>query len=147
VLTAAGRIPYGAVTSYARIASEIGRPSASRAVAQALRFNPLPVVVPCHRVVGSSGALTGYAGDKLGMKRQILAVEGVPTTKTREWSVARDNMYVRYKDDMAYCVPTSGDLPKRSLAELTLFGSREQIDALGLQPCTDCRPDLHPLAR
>ena len=147
VLTAASRIPYGAVTSYARIASEIGKPSASRAVAQALRWNPLPVVVPCHRVVGSSGALTGYAGDKLGMKRQILAVEGVPTAKAREWSVARAGMYVQVRDGAEYCVPTCGDLSKRSLAELTLFGAREHAEALGLGPCTDCRPDLHPLAR
>jgi len=144
VLTAAARIPYGAVTSYARIASEIGKPSAARAVAQALRWNPLPLVVPCHRVVGSSGMLTGYAGDKLGMKRQILAVEGVPTAKER---VARDTMYVRYKDDAEYCVPTCGSLSKRTLAELTLFGSRRHAEAIGLGPCTSCRPDLHPIAQ
>ena len=142
VLTAAARIPYGAVTSYAKIASEIGKPSAARAVAQALRWNPLPLVVPCHRVVGSSGMLTGYAGDKLGMKRQILAVEGVPTAKER---VTRDTMYVRYKDDSEYCVPTCGSLSKKSLAELTLFGSRGHAEASGLGPCTTCRPDLHPI--
>ena len=147
VLTAAARIPYGAVTSYAHIAAEIGKPSAARAVAQALRWNPLPLVVPCHRVVGSSGALTGYAGDKLGMKRQILSVEGVPTTKSHEWSVARAGMYVRVRNEMEYCVPTCGDLSRRSLAELTLFGTREHVEALGLGPCKDCRPDLHPLAR
>lgn len=142
VLTAAARIPYGAVTSYARIASDIGKPSAARAVAQALRWNPLPLVVPCHRVVGSSGMLTGYGGDKLEMKRQILAIEGVPTAKER---VTRDTMYVRYKDDVEYCVPTCGSLSQRSLAELTLFGSRTHAEAIGLGPCTTCRPDLHPL--
>jgi methylated-DNA-[protein]-cysteine S-methyltransferase len=144
VLTAAARIPYGAVTSYARIASEIGKPAAARAVAQALRSNPLPLVVPCHRVVGSSGLLVGYAGNKLGMKRQILAVEGVPTAKER---VARETMYVRYKDEPEYCVPTCGSLGRRSLAELTLFGTRQCAEAIGLGPCTTCRPDLHPIAR
>ena len=68
VLEATAAIPYGAVTSYAGIAREISKESASRAVAQALRWNPLPIVIPCHRVIGSSGALTGYAGKKLGLK-------------------------------------------------------------------------------
>ena len=59
VLRATASIPYGAVVSYAGLAREIGRPRAVRAAAQALRWNPLPIVIPCHRVVGSSGALTG----------------------------------------------------------------------------------------
>ena len=148
VLTAAARIPYGAVTSYARLAAEIGKPSAARAVAQALRWNPVPVVVPCHRIVGSSGALVGYAGDKTVLKRRLLDVEGVPTQKTPDdWRVARDRTYVRYKDDPEYCVPTCGSLGKRSLAELTLFGSRGCAEAVGLGPCTSCRHDLHPLDR
>jgi methylated-DNA-[protein]-cysteine S-methyltransferase len=148
VLTAAAQIPYGAVTSYARLAAEIGKPTAARAVAQALRWNPVPVVVPCHRVVGSSGSLVGYAGDKIGLKRRLLDVEGVPTAKTaRDWQVARGTMYVRYKADAEYCVPTCGSLSKRSLAALTLFGSRERAEAIGLGPCTTCRPDLHPIAR
>jgi O-6-methylguanine DNA methyltransferase len=142
VLGAAARIPYGAVTSYARLATEIGKPSAARAVAQALRWNPVPVVVPCHRVVGSSGALVGYAGDKLGLKRTILSVEGVRTTAAE---ICRESMYVRYKDDAEYCVPSCGSLSKRSLAELTLFCAREHAEAIGLGPCTTCRPDLHPL--
>ncbi len=55
VLQATAAIPYGAVTSYAGIATEIGKPAATRAVAQALRWNPLPIVVPCHRIIGTSG--------------------------------------------------------------------------------------------
>src|SRR5439155_90917 len=57
VLETTARIPYGAVRSYAGVARELGKPSATRAVAQALRWNPLPIVVPCHRVIGPSGAL------------------------------------------------------------------------------------------
>jgi methylated-DNA-[protein]-cysteine S-methyltransferase len=147
VLEAAARIPYGAVTSYASIARRLGKPEAVRAVAQALRRNPLPIVVPCHRVVGSSGMLTGYAGDKLGIKRQLLDVEGVRTRPAaRDFRVARESMYVRAGDDRAYCLPTCGDLPSHSLADLTLIASRESVQALGLEPCSDCRPDLHPLA-
>jgi len=69
VLRTAAAIPYGAVMSYAGLAGEVGRPSASRAVAQALRWNPLPIVVPCHRIVGADGALVGYAGNKVDLKR------------------------------------------------------------------------------
>src|SRR5256886_2582204 len=58
VLETTARIPYGAVRSYAGVARELGKPSATRAVAQALRWNPLPIVVPCHRVIRASGGLT-----------------------------------------------------------------------------------------
>src|SRR5207249_7001267 len=77
VLRATAAIPYGAVTSYAGIAVEIGRPAATRAVAQALRWNPLPTAVPGHRSIVTSGALTGYSGDRVGLKQQLLAVEGI----------------------------------------------------------------------
>lgn len=147
VLEAASRIPYGAVASYASLARRVGKPDAVRAVAQALRRNPLPIVVPCHRVVGSSGMLTGYAGDKLGLKRRLLDVEGVRTRPAlRDFRVAREGMYVRAGADDSYCLPTCGDLSSRSLANLTLIASRESVQALGLEPCSDCRPDLHPLA-
>lgn len=68
------RIPYGQTRTYGQIAAAIGRPKASRAVGMACHRNPLWIVVPCHRVVGSSGALTGYAGG-LSMKRMLLDME------------------------------------------------------------------------
>ena len=68
------RIPYGQTRTYGQIAAAIGRPKASRAVGMACHRNPLWIVVPCHRVVGSSGALTGYAGG-LSMKRMLLGME------------------------------------------------------------------------
>src|SRR5438093_13556856 len=147
VLEATAAIPYGAVASYAGVARRIGRPSAVRAVAQALRWNPLPIVVPCHRVIGSSGSLTGYAGDKLSLKMQLLGVEGVPTlTAHRDRRVARDAMYVRDRHEVEYCLPICGSLASRTLADLTLFASRERAESAGLAPCSACRPDLHPLS-
>lgn len=56
------KIPYGETVSYKEMAGKIGRPKAVRAVAQAIGANPLSILIPCHRVVGASGALTGYAG-------------------------------------------------------------------------------------
>ena len=67
-------IPYGATTTYGAIAAAIGRPSACRAVGAANGRNPLPIVVPCHRVLGSEGALTGYGGG-LERKRALLDLE------------------------------------------------------------------------
>jgi methylated-DNA-[protein]-cysteine S-methyltransferase len=67
-------IPYGETASYAEIARRIGRPSACRAVGRANGRNPIAVVVPCHRVIGSDGSLTGYAGG-VEMKRALLDLE------------------------------------------------------------------------
>jgi methylated-DNA-[protein]-cysteine S-methyltransferase len=69
------RIPAGSTWSYARLASEIGRPSATRAVAAANGANPVSIVIPCHRVIGSDGSLTGYGGG-LPRKRWLLVHEG-----------------------------------------------------------------------
>lgn len=75
VLDELQRVPYGRVETYGGLASRIGRPRAARAVGGALNRNPVPIVVPCHRVVGSSGSLTGYAGG-LERKRSLLDLEG-----------------------------------------------------------------------
>jgi methylated-DNA-[protein]-cysteine S-methyltransferase len=68
------RIPYGAVSSYGKIAQEIGSPRAFRAVGQANHNNPIAIIVPCHRVIGSDGNLTGYGGG-LGVKEKLLLLE------------------------------------------------------------------------
>ena len=68
------RIPYGETVSYGAIADAIGRPSASRAVGAANGANPLPIVVPCHRVIGSTGKLTGFGGG-LDTKAALLGLE------------------------------------------------------------------------
>ena len=65
------RIPYGSTITYAQLGQRIGRPAASRAVGQANSRNPISIIVPCHRVIGSSGKLTGYAGG-LDAKRWLL---------------------------------------------------------------------------
>ena len=68
------RVPYGGTISYAALAKRCGRPSAVRAAGAATGRNPITVVIPCHRIVGSGGALTGYAGG-LDRKRALLAIE------------------------------------------------------------------------
>ncbi len=74
VWAALRKIPYGETISYGELARGLGQPSASRAVGLANGRNPIPIIVPCHRVVGSDGSLTGYGGG-LDRKRFLLALE------------------------------------------------------------------------
>jgi O-6-methylguanine DNA methyltransferase len=69
-------IPYGETRSYGQIAQLVGRPNASRAVGAANGANPVAIIVPCHRVIGSNGALTGYGGG-VPTKAWLLSLEGV----------------------------------------------------------------------
>jgi methylated-DNA-[protein]-cysteine S-methyltransferase len=68
------KIPYGETVSYGQIARELGNPEASRAVGLANGSNPIPIIVPCHRVIGSNGHLTGFGGG-LPVKEKLLALE------------------------------------------------------------------------
>lgn len=74
------RIPYGETRSYADVAFLCGRPAACRAVGQANHLNPLPIFIPCHRVIGKNGSLTGYAGG-IHIKKKLLDLEYQYKTK------------------------------------------------------------------
>ncbi len=74
ILRATAAIPYGAVSSYGRVAAEAGSPRGSRAAGNALGSNPMPIVIPCHRVLHSGGGLGGYTGG-VDRKRTLLAIE------------------------------------------------------------------------
>jgi methylated-DNA-[protein]-cysteine S-methyltransferase len=84
------RIPYGETRAYGQIARAIGQPGAARAVGLANNHNPLPIVVPCHRVIGADGSLTGYGGG-LPRKRKLLDLEArfaLPAGRTGDLFVA-----------------------------------------------------------
>lgn len=74
ILDRLARVPYGEVTTYKSLAVEAGNPHAARAVGTIMNRNPIPIVLPCHRVVGSNGSLVGYGGG-LDRKRQLLDLE------------------------------------------------------------------------
>lgn len=82
VWTELARIPYGETRSYREQADAMGRPDAIRAVASANGRNPISIIVPCHRVIGSDGSLTGYAGG-LDAKRLLLELEARHSARTR----------------------------------------------------------------
>ena len=73
-------IPYGETRTYGHIAIQIGHNKSFRAVGMANHHNPIPIVIPCHRVIGANGTLTGYAGG-LEIKRKLLALEGITILK------------------------------------------------------------------
>jgi len=74
-------IPYGQTRNYLQIAESIGNPKAVRAVGQANRFNQLPIIIPCHRVIGKSGNLVGFAGNRTPTQKLLLEIEGVNVDK------------------------------------------------------------------
>ena len=75
VLAELARVPYGHTATYGSLAAKVGRPKAARAVGTVMNRNPIPIVLPCHRIVGANGALTGYAGG-LEVKVHLLQLEG-----------------------------------------------------------------------
>lgn len=75
VLHELARVPYGHTATYGALAARVGRPQAARAVGTVMNRNPIPIVLPCHRIVGANGSLTGYAGG-LDRKRVLLQLEG-----------------------------------------------------------------------
>jgi methylated-DNA-[protein]-cysteine S-methyltransferase len=75
VLAELARVPYGHTETYGALAAKAGRPKAARAVGTVMNRNPIPIVLPCHRIVGANGSLTGYAGG-LDVKLRLLQLEG-----------------------------------------------------------------------
>ncbi|HEY8889610.1 MAG TPA: methylated-DNA--[protein]-cysteine S-methyltransferase [Clostridium sp.] len=74
-------IPYGETKNYLQIAQLIGNPNAARAVGQANKFNQLPIIIPCHRVIGKKGNLVGFAGNRTPTQKLLLEIEGVYVDK------------------------------------------------------------------
>lgn len=147
VLHATSRIPYGTLATYLGIAHGIGQPKAVRAVAQALRHNPVPIRIPCHRIIGSNGDLTGYGGDRVALKRDILAVEGIPVVESKTgFRVARQRLYTADRASRAFCRPGCRVAADRPAADRLLVASRDRAQEIGFTPCEVCRPDADSLS-
>jgi O-6-methylguanine DNA methyltransferase len=138
VLRKALEIPRGEVRPYGWIAREIGRPKAVRAVGTALAKNPIPILIPCHRVIRSDGRIGEYAlGKKL--KREILAAEGVDVAGLEE-AVGSGTRYLGSDTTRIFCFPTCRQARRISVGHRVIFpAEREALDA-GYRPCKLCRP-------
>jgi methylated-DNA-[protein]-cysteine S-methyltransferase len=146
VLRATAEVPYGTVVTYQSIAEVIGQPKAVRAVAQALRHNPVPIHIPCHRIIGSDGSLTGYAGNLVAIKKKILEVEGIPVVETSKGlAIAKAQMYVGWRHDHYFCRPDCASLKDQPAGDRAFIPSRVRAEEMGYLPCDMCQPDVHPL--
>lgn len=132
-------IPRGEVRPYGWIAAEIGRPKAVRAVGTALGHNPVPLIVPCHRVVRSDGLIGQYSLGGPENKRTILADEGADPDELE--ALARAGVRFFGSDTTRiYCMPTCRDARRVTERHLVRFPSARAASAAGYRPCRHCRP-------
>jgi O-6-methylguanine DNA methyltransferase len=132
-------IPRGEVRPYGWIAAEIGRPKAVRAVGTALGHNPVPLIVPCHRVVRSDGMIGQYSLGGPHNKRAILADEGADPDELE--SLARAGIRYSGSDTTRiYCMPTCRDARRVTERHLVHFRSARAAADAGYRPCKHCRP-------
>jgi methylated-DNA-[protein]-cysteine S-methyltransferase len=138
VLRTLTRIPRGQVRTYAWVARQVGRPRAVRAVANVIARNVFPFLVPCHRVVPSSGGVGKYAFGS-AMKRELLQREGVPVEELE--SLAREHIrYIGSRTTHIFCFPTCPGA--RRIQEENRVPFRDADEALesGFRPCRYCQP-------
>jgi methylated-DNA-[protein]-cysteine S-methyltransferase len=141
VLKLTATIPYGAVMSYQGLAAALGQPKAVRAVAQALGHNPLAIVIPCHRVIGQTGHLTGYAGG-LERKGTLLSHEGIPLlTRPGGVFINKERMYVGWRTERAYCKPHCPSLAGLTPGDRLLMSPRAIAVQHDFVPCDVCHPE------
>ena len=133
-------IPHGEVRPYGWIAAEIGRPRAVRAVGSALAHNPVPLVVPCHRVVRSDGLIGQYSLGGPEVKREILAAEGLDPDELE--GLARAGIrYIGSDTTRVYCLPSCHNARRITARHRIPFGSARASEAAGYRACRECRPD------
>lgn len=138
VLRKAVEIPRGEVRPYAWVAREIGRPRAVRAVGTALAHNPIPLLIPCHRVVRSDGSLGQY-GLGAANKRVMLAAEGMTPAELDEQTPARAR-YIGSDSTKIYCFPSCRHARRIGPTHRHAFRTDQEAENAGYRPCHVCRP-------
>ena len=132
-------IPRGEVRPYGWIAAEIGRPNAVRAVGSALGRNPVPLVVPCHRVVRSDGTIGQYSMGGPEVKRRVLTSEGLDLDAFQSLA-AHGIRYVGSDTTHIVCLPTCRHARRVTARHNVAFRSLGEAAASGYRPCRICRP-------
>jgi O-6-methylguanine DNA methyltransferase len=140
VLTKTAEIPFGEVRPYGWVAAEIGRPRAVRAVGTALAHNPVPLVVPCHRVVRTDGTIGQYSLGGPANKVTILAAEGVDLPRL-ERLASSGVRYIGSDTTKIYCLPTCRNARRVTDRHRLEFHSQAEGQARGYRACRVCRPD------
>lgn len=132
-------IPRGEVRPYGWIAAEIGRPKAVRAVGTALGHNPVPLIVPCHRVVRSDGTIGQYSLGGPGNKRTILAAEGLDLPQL-EHLASSGVRFIGSDTTKIFCLPTCRHARRVTDRHRLEFHSMAEGQARGYRACLVCRP-------
>jgi O-6-methylguanine DNA methyltransferase len=139
VLRKTMEIPYGEVRPYAWIAREIERPRAVRAVGSALAGNPVPFVIPCHRVVRTDGHIGEYGAGGPEAKSEVLGVEGVDTVAL-ERLAATGTRFTGSDTTRIYCFPSCRHARRITPVHEVRFHTAEEARTAGYRPCRVCRP-------
>ncbi len=132
-------IPRGEVRPYAWVAREIGRPRAVRAVGTTLGHNPIPVLIPCHRVVRSDGTLGEYGMGGAEVKREMLSREGVDSVWL-EGLAAAGGRFVGSRTTHVFCLPTCRHARRIQPPNRVLLRNDRDAAGAGFRPCSRCRP-------
>ena len=141
VLLKALEIPSGEVRPYSWIAREIGHPGAVRAAGSALAKNPVPLLIPCHRVVRSDGRIGKYSLGGARNKRRLLEVEGTRPALL-ERLAASGIRYLGNPDSRGFCYPTCGGVDALVRTNTVRFRTEREAIAAGFHPCRACRPPV-----
>lgn len=139
VLRKAAEIPRGEVRPYGWVAGEIGSPGATRAVGSALARNPVPLVIPCHRVVRSDGVLGRYSMGEDANKPRLLEAEGVDVARLAALA-GRGVRLIGSDTTRIYCHPTCRDARRITDAHRVEFRSVAAAERDGYRACKRCRP-------
>ena len=137
VLSKLREVPRGAVVSYQALGAAAGAPEGARAVGNALHNNPVPIYVPCHRVIASDGGLGGYGGG-IARKLSLLRSEGFALGKTDE--KLPDSVVWGHKGTRIFCRSTCHTTARVDRTKIMFFADPGEARQAGLRPCKICRP-------
>ena len=139
VLRAAAGIPRGEVRPYAWLAHEVQRPGAVRAVGSTMARNPVPLIIPCHRVVRSDGQIGAYSLGGADNKQELLSHEGLEPGWLEELA-SRGVRLSANTSTKIYCHPTCHRIQRSKAGHVVHFTSIEEAAEAGFRPCKVCRP-------
>lgn len=139
ILELAATIPRGQVRPYSWLARAAGNPGATRAVGSTMARNPVPLIVPCHRVIRSDGKIGNYSLGGAGNKWQLLAFEGAEPDRIESIAAAGIRL-VGSETTGIYCYPTCHQARRISEQHLHRFRSEAEAESGGFRPCRICRP-------
>ena len=132
-------IPYGEVRPYAWVAREIERPRAVRAVGSALAGNPVPFVIPCHRVVRTDGHIGEYGAGGPEAKREVLGARASTRSRWSAWP-ASGARFTGSDTTRIYCFPTCRHARRITPVHEVRFHTAQEARTAGYHPCRVCRP-------